>query len=110
MFQQVDDYIRRVLVEQKGVPGCQITVMRDHEVLHRYSAGYADREAGTPLTEDTMYFMYSCTKPITVAAGLRLVEEGLLELDAPVMTIPLWPTLMCGRLWNSTAIRLPPCR
>lgn len=84
MFRQVDEYISRVLVDEKGVPGCQITVMQDHELLHRYSAGYADREVGTPLTENTMYFMYSCTKPITVAAGLRLVEEGLLKLDAPV--------------------------
>ncbi len=90
MFAQVDEYISRVLVGEKGVPGCQVTVMRDHQVLHRYSAGYADREAGTPLTEDTLFFMYSCTKPMTVVAGLRLVEEGLVELDAPVSRYLPW--------------------
>ena len=37
-----------------------------------------------PLSPDALYYMYSCTKPMTAALGMRLVEEGRLDLDAPV--------------------------
>lgn len=78
------DYMERVMCGQKGVPGCDIQVMQEHRVLYRHTCGYADRAAKTPLSPDQLYYMYSCTKPMTVTAGLRLWEEGKLDLEAPV--------------------------
>lgn len=75
-FENVREYIDRVMIGEKGVPGVDITVMRDHKCLYRYMAGQA--------AADRHYFMYSCTKPVTVAAVMRLVEEGRLSLQDPV--------------------------
>lgn len=72
----VGEYADRVIVGEKGVPGVDITVMRDHKLLYRHLSGNAS--AGG------RYFMYSCTKPVTVAAVMRLIEDGLLSLQDPV--------------------------
>lgn len=51
---------------------------------YRRAAGLADREAGVPMREDTIFRLASVTKPLVSAAAMRLVEEGALSLDAPV--------------------------
>lgn len=83
-FTPVTDYIENVLHKEKGVPGCDVRICREHETLLRYMSGVSDYEGGTPIRGDELYYMYSCTKPITCAAAMQLVEQGLLELDAPV--------------------------
>lgn len=83
-FSKIAVYMEETVCEKHGVPGCDILVYRDHELLFRHICGYADREARTPLTENHLYYMYSCTKVLTAAAGMRLIEEGKLHLDAPV--------------------------
>ncbi len=67
-----------------GIPAADVIVQRDHETLCRHRAGWRDREAGLPLTGDELYFMYSCSKPITVTAAMQLYERGLFLLDDPV--------------------------
>ena len=52
-------------------------------VFERY-AGYADPELSAPVTENTVFHMYSMTKALTVTAAFALVERGLLDLFAPV--------------------------
>lgn len=83
-FSPIARYMEDVVLEQKHVPGCDILIMRDHERLFRHICGYSDIEKGQPLSTEHLYYMYSCTKPITVSAGMRLFEEGKLSLDAPV--------------------------
>lgn len=67
-----------------GVPGCAISVRQDHKEVYRYVCGSADREGTKPLTGREAFYLFSCTKPITVAAAMQLVERGSLELDRPV--------------------------
>lgn len=83
-FSPLVNYIESVLRAEKGVPGCDIKIMRQHETLFRYQSGTCDYDAKVPVSGNELYFMYSCTKPITCAAALQLVEQGKLELDAPV--------------------------
>ena len=83
-FTPVINYIETVLRNEKGVPGCDLQIMREHEVLLRYKSGAADYEGKVPIAGDEIYCMYSCTKPVTVTAAMQLVEQGLLQLDAPV--------------------------
>ncbi len=83
-FSPVASFIEETVLGAHGVPGCDILVQKDHKVLFRHTCGLADRESGTPLAKDQLYQLYSCTKPVTVTAAIRLVEEGRLELDAPV--------------------------
>ncbi|MGM9624956.1 MAG: serine hydrolase domain-containing protein [Eubacteriales bacterium] len=83
-FSGIARYMEDVICDEKHVPGCDILIARDHQLLFRHICGYADMEAGIPLGEQHVYYMYSCTKPVTVSAGMRLWEEGKLDLDAPV--------------------------
>ena len=83
-FTPVTDYIENVLRKEKGVPGCDVLIRREHKTLLRYMSGVSDYEGNTPIQGDEVYHMYSCTKPITCAAAMQLVEQGKLLLDAPV--------------------------
>lgn len=83
-FTPVTDYIENVLRKEKGVPCCDVLIRRGHETLLRYFSGVSDYEGNTPLRGDELYYMYSCTKPVTCAAAMQLVEQGKLLLDAPV--------------------------
>jgi len=68
-FDSVAAYMEEVVCKKHGVPGCDILIYRDHELLYRHICGYSDREEKLPLTDDCLYYMYSCTKVLTVSAG-----------------------------------------
>jgi len=67
-----------------GIPGADAVVMRDHEIIYRHQAGWRDREAGGKLRGDELYFMYSCSKPVTVTAAMQLLERGRFLLSDPL--------------------------
>ena len=52
--------------------------------MHFETAGLRDRELNKPMTEDTLFRIYSMTKPVTSVAIMMLYEEGKLKLDDPV--------------------------
>ena len=69
-----------------GVPGI-VAMARDRDgVFFSRAAGLRRLGAPAPMTEDTVVSLFSCTKPLTATAALRLVEEGRLDLDAPART------------------------
>ena len=67
-----------------GVPGCDLTVWRDHEPIYRHMAGFRDVEKTEPMRGDETYCLYSCTKVFTTCAAMQLIERGKLSLDDPV--------------------------
>ena len=67
-----------------GVPGCDLTVWRDHEPIYRHMAGFRDEAHTEPVRGDEAYCLYSCTKVFTTCAIMQLIERGLLHLDDPV--------------------------
>ena len=83
-FSPIVTYVESVLRAEKGVPGCDLKIMRQHETLFRYQSGVADYDGAVPVAGDEVYFLYSCSKPITCAVGMHLVERGALGLDEPV--------------------------
>ncbi|OIJ64769.1 serine hydrolase domain-containing protein [Streptomyces mangrovisoli] len=66
------------------LPGCLISVARGGQVAHLATLGRRDVAAGLPVEADTLWRIYSMTKPVTAVAVLLLVEEGRLSLDDPV--------------------------
>lgn len=80
---RIDAAIDRALAE-KRIVGTVVLAARDGRVVYRRAAGLADREAGRPAREDTVFLYASLTKPIVTAAALRLVEEGRIALADPV--------------------------
>ncbi|MFJ7215236.1 serine hydrolase domain-containing protein [Amycolatopsis sp. NPDC098790] len=71
-------------VENGRLPGWLAVVSRHGRIVHVGSGGYSDVEAGTPVETDTLWRIFSMTKPITSVAAMMLAEEGLLELDDPI--------------------------
>jgi CubicO group peptidase (beta-lactamase class C family) len=67
-------------VDSGRLPGWHIVVTRRGEVAHSSTYGQRDLETGAPVTADTLWRIYSMTKPITSVAAMMLWEEGRFEL------------------------------
>ncbi|MGW4436046.1 serine hydrolase domain-containing protein [Streptomyces sp. NPDC004596] len=72
------------LVDEGRLPGYLVSVARGGRVAHLTAYGHRDRAAGLPVGADTLWRIYSMTKPVTAVAVLLLVEEGRLSLDDPL--------------------------
>jgi CubicO group peptidase (beta-lactamase class C family) len=74
--------------------GTLTLVSRKGEVAHCSAQGLMDAERGRPMREDTIFRIYSMSKPITSVALMMLYEEGAFQLDDPVHKfIPAWERL-----------------
>ena len=81
-FNPLKSYIQSLL--DKGVPGLELIVCQEHQILFHACAGYSDPERVQAATPTDRYWLYSCTKPVTAAAAMRAMEQGLFDLDDPV--------------------------
>lgn len=66
------------------IPGAIIKIVQGEETILFDSQGYQDIEKQLPLMPNTLFRIYSMTKPITAVALMMLVEQGLLKLDDAV--------------------------
>ena len=80
---RIDRHFQRYVDDGK-LPGFLAVVARDGKVVHVARAGLRDVEAGLPVEPDTLWRIYSMTKPITSVAAMLLWEEGAFELKDPV--------------------------
>ncbi len=71
-------------VESGRLPGMLTLVMRAGEIAWLRVSGFADLERRRPLREDTLFRIYSMTKPLTSVAVMMLYERGLFQLDDPI--------------------------
>lgn len=85
MKSQLTEVMKRG-IEENNAAGMSVLVMRKGKELCFLSEGYADLEAGRKVERDTIFRLYSQTKPITAAAAVLLMERGLLDLYEPVST------------------------
>ncbi|MGH2602954.1 MAG: serine hydrolase domain-containing protein, partial [Dehalococcoidia bacterium] len=68
-------------VDSGKIPGAIAVVARRGKVVHFQSVGQMDAEAARPMTADTIFRIYSMTKPIASVALMTLYEEGKFQLD-----------------------------
>ncbi|MDP3494109.1 MAG: serine hydrolase domain-containing protein [Hyphomonadaceae bacterium] len=71
-------------IEQKRLPCVAVLVARGGDVAHLSFQGATEMGGGRPIGEDTIYRIYSMTKPVTSVAAMMLFEEGALRLDHEV--------------------------
>ncbi|HEX6498727.1 MAG TPA: serine hydrolase domain-containing protein [Micromonosporaceae bacterium] len=76
---RIDEHFARY-VDDGRLAGWQIVVTRRGEVAHASTYGSRDKESGAPVVPDTLWRIYSMTKPITSVAAMMLWEEGRFEL------------------------------
>jgi CubicO group peptidase (beta-lactamase class C family) len=80
---RIDAHFARYVADGR-LPGWLLTVRRYGRLAHVARAGSRDLEAGLPVTDDTLWRIYSMTKPVTSVAAMILYEEGKLALTDPV--------------------------
>lgn len=71
-------------VDKGSIAGAVLLVSRNGKVVYRQAIGYQDREKKTPMKVDSMFRIYSMTKPVATVAVMMLAEEGKIDLMAPV--------------------------
>src|SRR5881409_3139000 len=91
---RIEQHLKNRYIDAGRFPGTQLLVYRRGKVVHSAVQGFADLERKTPVRDDTIFRIYSMTKPITSVAFMMLVEEGRIALDEPVAKyIPEWRDL-----------------
>ena len=93
-LERITDHLVTRYVEPGKISGCQTLVSRGGRVAYFRSLGYADREREVPVREDTIWRIYSMTKPVTSVALMTLYERADFQLSDPVHRfIPEWKGL-----------------
>ena len=110
-LQRIDTLLQGRYVGPGRMPCAQVLIARKGEVIHQSVLGLRDVERGTKLTDDTVFRIYSMTKPVTCVALMTLVEEGLIALDDPVAKhIPAWKDLAVYSAGLGPYLTTPPAR
>ena len=76
--------VMRKLIDEEKIPGTVSLVARKGKVVHFEANGLRDVERELPMERDTIFRLYSQTKPVTGAAVMILFEEGHFLLTDPV--------------------------
>ena len=74
----------KAIVDRGALPGIVTMVAKDGKVVHFAAAGKRELEGGSPMQKDTIFRIYSMTKPITGVAMMMLFEQGKWQLNDPV--------------------------
>jgi CubicO group peptidase (beta-lactamase class C family) len=93
-LERITEHLTQRYIEPQKIAGCQTLVARHGEVGYFSSLGSMDLERGKPVADDTIWRIYSMTKPITGVALMTLYERGHFQLDDPIHRfIPEWRDL-----------------
>jgi CubicO group peptidase (beta-lactamase class C family) len=93
---RIDAYVKNEIAEKK-IPGAIMVIQRNGETAYFGRFGVRDPSTKEPMTPDTIFRIYSMSKPITTVAAMMLVEEGKLQLDDPLSKyIPAFTKVRVG--------------
>jgi CubicO group peptidase (beta-lactamase class C family) len=95
-FSRVGDYIKNEIASGK-IPGAILLIQQHGKPVYFESFGVRDVATKLPMTPDTIFRLYSMSKPVTSVAIMMLVEDGKLRLDDPVAKyIPAFADMKVG--------------
>ena len=90
----IERHLDRCYLQPGKLPGALTLVARRGEIAYVKAQGLMDVERNKPVRRDTVFRIYSMTKPITSVAAMMPADEGKLLLNAPVSTyLPAYKTL-----------------
>jgi CubicO group peptidase (beta-lactamase class C family) len=90
-LERITGHLERNYIEPGKITGCQVLVARHGHPAYFRSFGSMDRERAKPMRDDTIFRIYSMSKPITSVALMTLYERGYFQLNDPVhRVIPEW--------------------
>src|SRR5712691_2698564 len=97
-------------VDESRIGGAVALVLQDGKPVYERAVGWADKEAGTRMTPDTIFRIASQTKALTSVAILSLMEEGKIGLTDPVSRyIPSFANSKVA-VRNGTAVEIVPAK
>ena len=97
-LRRIDQLLQQRYIDPGKIAGALTLVARRGEIAHFSALGAMDAERGKPMRQDTIFRIYSMSKPITSVALMMLYEEGHFQLDQPVHDfIPSWSELSVWR-------------
>ncbi len=73
-----------ILMNEYNVPGLNISIVKEGKIVWSQAYGYADREKNRKMTVNTVCRVESISKPVTAWGLMRLLEQGLVDLDRPI--------------------------
>lgn len=76
--------VLRDAIGNKECAGANMMILKKGKEIFYHQDGCADLEEGLPIERDTIFRMYSMTKPVTAAAAMILLERGVIDLYEPV--------------------------
>ena len=91
------DALVEAQMDELGVPGVAVGIVKDGALVYAKGFGVAKRDGGAPVTPSTIFQLSSIAKTFTSTAILQLVEQGKIDLDAPVTKYLPYFTLADGR-------------
>jgi CubicO group peptidase (beta-lactamase class C family) len=95
-LERAGDYIRREIAADK-IPGAVLMIQQHGHPVYFETFGVRDIENKHPMTADSIFRLYSMSKPITSVAAMMLVDDGKLALDDPVSKyIPAFADMKVG--------------
>jgi len=80
---RITDELRRE-VDQGLLPGATLLIARHGKIAYFEAVGFRDKAAQAPMTKDTIFRIFSMSKPVTSVAAMTLVEQGKLYLEYPI--------------------------
>ena len=90
-LERIAEHLERNYIGPGKIAGCQVLVARNGHLAYSKCLGLMDREREKPAADDTIYRIYSMTKPITSVALMMLFEKGYFQLNDPVSRyVPSW--------------------
>jgi CubicO group peptidase (beta-lactamase class C family) len=82
-LERVGDYLRDKIAQGK-IPGAIVLIQQHGKPVYHEFFGVRDTVTKAPMTDDTIFRLFSMSKPITSVVAMQLVQEGKLKLDDPV--------------------------
>jgi len=79
-YTQIDDYIEH-LIERQGIPGMSLAIKKGDQIVYRKNFGYANLEHLVPVTDESVFRLYSLTKPVISVGVFQLIESGKVSLE-----------------------------
>jgi hypothetical protein len=111
------------VMKEKHLPGFAVVLVDDQNIIWQETFGLANLEEDQPVEADTVFRLWSVSKAFTALEILRLVEDGLVDLDTPITTylpefsmqsrspfVAFSPTVPACRAMNATRLTsIPTC-
>lgn len=106
---RIDEIVAKAITEQR-IPAVSVAIAVNGKIQYQKAFGKADLENNVSATPETLFRTASIAKPMTAVATMRLVEDGKLDLDAPIQKYcpaapPTWTITPRELLGHTSGIR-----